>query len=122
MIAVEFSSECAICFERPSERLFEQDAETRPDERGRVLAMVFCRRDDHRGVADTRLGQCIDGRKNRHIKFYLSKKAAHALAVRLSQGYKLTPLRIAGEFVRVKGVNRPHAAEPGNRKFKRFDH
>ena len=52
----------------------------------------------------------------------LCEKAAGALEFGFGQGYELTGLCIAGQFVYVKGVNCAHAAKTCNCDFEHFSH
>jgi hypothetical protein len=117
MIAIEFRGEFAVRFESSCERLFEQHAMAGCNQSRRVLAMMVRRRDDHGGVANACLSQLSNRRKNRNPESEFIAQAAGAFSIQVGESGKLACLRVTGQFVQMKRVDRAHASEAGDGNF-----
>src|SRR5215831_5410170 len=85
MRSVKLGCEFAIRFQRAGQRLLQQHAMSRLDQRAGVLLMIFRGSDDNARVADIGASQLLHGRKYWRLQAVFSGESSWAIGITIDQ-------------------------------------
>src|SRR5689334_21102207 len=87
-----------------------------------MFPMIRGRSGNHRGIADTGLGELLERRKHRRLASKFRRAAARRLHIVIYQSGELAVPGLLREFMNMTSVDSTHATDSGHSNFKNFRH